>query len=80
MLFTLNIVTPTSTRMAIVSFIELQTDYGLLVIQKGHRPTIVTLKQPGEIKFQTEAGIQEIIGVSGGIVEVTRSSVMIVVG
>lgn len=79
-MFMLNIVTPTSQRIIAVSWIELETDHGSLIIQKGHRPLIVSLKALSEIKFQTDQQLVEIMGIVGGIVEVSRNSVIIVVG
>jgi F0F1-type ATP synthase epsilon subunit len=80
MLFTLTIVTPTSTKNMIISWLELTTEHGSLVIQKGHRPLITTLKSPSEIKFELDGGLVEVMGIPGGIAEIRRSSAMIVVG
>lgn len=79
-MFTLNIITPISQRTVAVSWLELETDYGSLIIQKGHRPLMASLKALSEIKFETDQQLVEIVGIVGGIAEVSRDSVMIVVG
>ena len=80
MLFTLTIVTPISKRTVVISWLELATDQGSLVIQKGHRPLIAALKSPSEIQFEIEGGLFEVMGIAGGIAEIGRTAVTIVVG
>lgn len=68
----LSIVTPLRTMNYEVAWLEVNTNVGNFVIQKGHVPTILTLEPRQEITFRLKNGKEESLMAQSGIVEVTR--------
>ena len=78
-MFEVALITPTSNRSMLVAWLECETPRGNIVIQKGHAPLVMALKPYCEIRFENEQGVIEGIELSGGIVEVLRNSVTIII-
>ena len=78
-MFELALITPTSHRTLLVTWLECQTPRGSLVIKKGHAPLVTALKPYCEVRFQDEHGSIEALELSGGVVEVLRNSVTIII-
>lgn len=71
----IHIIRPTGKKKITVSWIEVNTDVGNFVIQRGHAPMILTLPEKQPIRVLLTSGKEEIIEVpSGGILEVQRES------
>ncbi len=60
-----------------ISWLEVNTPQGNFVIQLGHVPTILLLSPNQPITFRLNSGKQETIIIPGGILEVTRSSALL---
>lgn len=68
----LSVVTPLRTLHYEVAWLEINTNVGNFVIQKGHAPTILVLQPRQEIIFRLKNGKEESIMAQSGVVEVTR--------
>jgi F0F1-type ATP synthase epsilon subunit len=75
----LTIITPLRTLTYNVAWLEINTDVGNFVIQKGHAPALLVLAPNKEVVFRLKSGKQESMIVSGGIVEVTRDLATVVI-
>lgn len=71
----LNIVGPTHRKTVLVSWVELETNVGNIVIQPGHAPMILVLARKKPVTFSLQQGTQETLDVSGGIAQVTREAI-----
>lgn len=77
-MFEVALITPTANRTVLVAWLECETSRGSLVIKEGHAPLVMALKPYSEIKFENEQGVVESLELSGGIAEVVRNSVTII--
>ena len=75
----LKIISPLRTLNYDVAWLELNTNVGNFVIQKGHAPTLFLLSPQSELVFRLKNGKQESITVLSGIVEVTREQSTIII-
>lgn len=78
-MFEFTLITPTSNRTITISWVECQTSQGSLIIQRGHAPLVAILKPLCEVRFENENGVIEAMEISGGIAEVRRDAVLIIV-
>lgn len=78
-MFEVALITPTSNRTILVTWLECETPRGNLVIQKGHAPLVTALKPFSEVRFKNEDGSVETVELAGGVVEVLRNSVTIII-
>lgn len=78
-MFEVAFITPTSNRTIIVTWLECETPRGNLIILKGHAPLVTALKPYCEVRFQNQNGTVEAVELSGGVVEVLRNSVTIII-
>jgi F0F1-type ATP synthase epsilon subunit len=69
------IVSPFSKRAVDVEWVELNTPTGNFIIQPEHAPTIVTLTPGQRIIYMTTGGKEESFIISQAIVQVTRTTV-----
>jgi len=69
----LRVVTSQHIQKYIVTWIDLYTPEGNLVIQPNHAPIILILSPGKEVTFCLKNGKQESIMVSQGIIEVMRT-------
>ena len=69
----LRVVTPQHIQKYTVTWIDLYTPEGNLVIQPNHTPIILILSPGKEVTFCLKNGKQESIMVSQGIIEVMRT-------
>lgn len=68
-----HIIRPTGKKKITVSWIEVNTNVGNFVIQRGHMPMILILAQKNPIRVLLTNGKEEIIEVPhGGILKVQR--------
>lgn len=74
----LDIITPLQTWHHDVAWLEINTNVGNFIIQKGHAPTILVLSPGQEISFRLKNGKEESILVQSGIVQVTREKSTII--
>lgn len=79
MTFDLTIITPTSNKTIPIVWIEINTSTGGMIIQKGHCSTISILKENKEFFFKTEQGAVESMEVTGGIAEIKKDAVTIII-
>lgn len=70
----LKIIGPEGTQTHEVLWLELNTKAGNFVIQDGHAPMIVSLKEDKEVVFCLNNGKQETFAPTGGVAEITRTS------
>ena len=75
----LEIISPMKLQSYEIAWIELNTDVGSFVIQKGHAPTVLVLKPNDEMIFRFEDGKQETVEVGNGIAEITREKVSVII-
>ena len=73
----LSIVDPEKIKIYHVSWVELNTHAGNMVIQENHAPMIVKLADNNELLFCLTTGEQESVQVAQAIAHVTRSEVKI---
>lgn len=63
----------------LVEWIEIATDQGSFVIQPEHAPAIFTLSSHQACVFGLSTGVEESILVSQGVIEVGRTSVLLLI-
>ena len=73
----LKIISPESEQEFEVVWVDIEAASGNFVILKGHAPMIATIDPNKQIGFCLKNGKQEIITCSGGIAEVGREHVNI---
>lgn len=69
----LRVITPQEVKKYVVTWIDLYTPEGNLIIQPNHAPIILTLLAGKEVTFCLKNGKKESIMVSQGLIEVTRT-------
>ncbi len=75
----LQIISPLRISNYDVAWLEVNTNVGNFIIQKGHVPTLLVLSPNEEIIFRLKNGKEESIMVSSGIVEVTREKSTVII-
>lgn len=75
----LNIVTSSSTDEYTISWIELNTPTGNIVIQEQHAPCILELKSNESIMFQLSTGKQKSVMIQHGFAHVLREKITIII-
>ena len=60
-----------------VIWVELETPVGNFIIAKGHAPMVVTLSPNKQIIFQLETGKEVSENISGGIANISRHEVQL---
>lgn len=75
----LSIVTSSSTDEYTISWIELNTPTGNIVIQEQHAPCILELKPNEEVMFQLSTGKQKSVTIQHGFAHVSRKKITIIV-
>ena len=75
----LHIISPDYELTKKIAWIELNTPRGNYIIQQGHIPFIIPLSPQEPLTFQLESGKQQTIDVLDGIVEVTRTKVIVII-
>lgn len=78
-MFEVALISPTSQRTVSAAWLECETPRGNIVILQGHAPLVTALKPYTEVRFQNEQGAIEAIELAGGVVEVLRNSVTIII-
>ena len=74
----LHIISPESTLMFRVVWVEVNTPVGNFVIQPGHVPTVLLLEPNKAVKFRLDNGKQEAVLIKDGILEVTRTTATVI--
>ncbi len=74
----LHIISPDYELTKKIAWIELNTPRGNYIIQQGHIP-FIPLSPQEPLTFQLESGKQQTIDVLDGIVEVTRTKVIVII-
>ena len=62
-----------------VAWVELNSPTGNLIIQPGHAPMVLRLKERSPITYGLLSGKQETLEVDHGTVHVTRSTVLLLI-
>lgn len=75
----LQIISPLRILNYDVAWLEVNTNVGNFIIQKGHVPTLLVLSPNEEIVFRLKNGKEESIMVTSGIVEVTREKSTVII-
>lgn len=75
----LQIISPLRILNYDVAWLEVNTNVGNFIIQKGHVPTLLVLSPNEEIIFRLKNGKEESIMVTSGIVEVTREKSTVII-
>ena len=75
----LHIVSATKSQNYNVNWLEINTEQGNFVIQNGHAPMIVELKNDSTISFNVELGNTMNLKIKNGIAEIGRSHTMILI-
>lgn len=72
------VITPTYKTTLAIAWIEIETTVGNFVIQPGHAPTVLILQPNNLLTYCLTNGKQETITAQGGIVEITRTSALVI--
>lgn len=75
----LRVVTPQHIQKYIVTWIDLHTPEGNLVIQPGHAPMVLLLSPGKEVTFCLKNGKQESAMISQGIIEILRTHAILLI-
>lgn len=73
------VVSPFETHTHDIAWIELTTLMGNFIVQHGHAPMVVSLKEQSFIVFRLESGKRETITIRQGIAEITRTKVTVLI-
>jgi F0F1-type ATP synthase epsilon subunit len=73
----LKIISPENEQEFEVAWLDIETSAGNFVILEGHVPMIVTIDPNKQFSFCLKNGKQEIVACDGGIVEINRDLVKI---
>ena len=71
----LKIIGPEGTQIHEILWVELNTKAGNFVIQPGHHPMVVSLDENKEVAFCLKTGKQSSFSPPGGVAEITRNSI-----
>jgi F0F1-type ATP synthase epsilon subunit len=74
----LRIISPESNQFFSVAWLEAHTTRGSFVIQQGHAPVILMLAANEAVTFMLKSGKKQSIPIGRGIMEVTRTSITII--
>lgn len=77
MIMELKILSPEHQKTFTVTWVELTTPSGAFTIMLGHAPMVLTLKPNSPATFCFDEKKQETIMVPGGIAEISRTGVML---
>lgn len=75
----LRVVTPQHIQKYIVTWIDLNTPEGNLVIQPGHAPMVLLLSPGKEVTFCLKNGKKESAMISQGIIEILRTHAILLI-
>lgn len=73
----LSILSPKQQRTYKIAWLEITTPAGNFVIQPDHAPMVLTLTPQQPITFGLKSGKQESIMIPRGIVEISRTSALV---
>lgn len=71
----LNIIKPTSSQVLEINWIEVNTDNGSFIVQKGHAPLITVIENSKELTIELHDGSVTVMTVNDAILEVNRDYV-----
>lgn len=74
----LTIVTPIQTTMIDITWLEIETYKGNLVIQSGHAPSYIVLKPKTNVQWLASSGQTESMFIGHGFLEVNREKLMLI--
>ncbi len=74
----LQIIGPTSSQSLDIHWIDVSTADGNCVILPGHTPMIILLAPNKEVTMERADGSTMVMTVAGGFLEVTRTSIMLI--
>lgn len=74
----LRIITPTSSVVHSVAWVELATTRGSFVVQEGHAPMLLVLQPDAPVLFLLNNGKVESVVVSKGLAQIERTAVTLV--
>lgn len=74
----LQIISPLESQTYDIAWVELITDEGGFIIQKGHAPMVLILAHNKEITFRLKTGKEESRAFRQAIADITRTAVTII--
>ncbi|MCL4361752.1 hypothetical protein M1446_05355 [Candidatus Dependentiae bacterium] len=74
------IIGPMSKKTLTISWLEAVTENGSYIIQPGHIPMILTLKDNSNVTYCLNSGKIETVEVLNSFIEITRNSVTLLTG
>ncbi len=74
----LKLIGPMSSQSMQVNWLEVETQQGSFVIMPGHMPMVVLLAENKEITMELEDGSTTLMTIVGGILEVTRNTLTLI--
>lgn len=75
----LSVVSSTSFHKYDIQWLDVSTDGGNFVIQDGHAPTMLLIKNGSRVLYRRMDGSMGEIVVMGGVVEITRTSATLLI-
>lgn len=75
----LKIIGPTSSYLYSATWFEVTTDNGSFIVQKGHIPMIVTLKENSPFSIGMSDGTTKNIPIKSGILKIDRTSATLLI-
>lgn len=73
----LTLIKPYDKQELLIQWLEVNTDVGNFVLQKGHAPMILVLKENQPITYALANGNQTSEKIAGGILKIDRQRVII---
>ncbi len=74
----LTIVTPVQTTVTNITWLEIETYKGNLVIQTGHAPSYIVIKPKTNVQWLASSGQTESMFIEHGFLEVNREKLMLI--
>lgn len=74
-----NIIGPITIQVMEINWIEVKTDCGSFVIQKGHAPLLATVPEKKELTIELKNGSVTTMTSMGGILEVDQENINLLV-
>lgn len=69
------IMSPMSSEVMDINWLEAQTPQGNFVVSRGHVPMVVILSPNQELRMELSDGSTTIMTIAGGILEITRTTI-----
>lgn len=74
----LTLIGPTSSQTLDINWLEVATQEGTFVVLPGHTPMILLLAPNKEVTMERTDGSTMVMTIAGGFLEVTRTSILLI--